>query len=170
MMHAKYSAQPPVRSMNFPLLHPFLSRSGIDLAIQTVFTSVMKLVFLLVGSLGLFSMGCFWRRSRNADAPIQPATAQSYSSLQPNSGSTPQVVVTAENANIGKVVRVNTVARFVVLNFPPGHLPVVDQSLMVYRQGLKVGELKVTGPIQDENIVADITAGDSEVGDEVRDR
>jgi hypothetical protein len=40
----------------------------------------------------------------------------------------------------------------------------------VYRRGLKVGEVKVTGPQRDDNIVADITAGEAAVGDEVRDR
>jgi hypothetical protein len=44
----------------------------------------------------------------------------------------------------------------------------VEQQLGLFRRGLKVGEVKVTGPQLDENTVADIVAGDSEVGDEVR--
>jgi len=71
---------------------------------------------------------------------------------------------------VGKVVRFNSEGRFVVLNFPIGHLPGVDQRLNVYRQGLKVGEVKVTGPQRDDNTVADIVAGEAQVGDEVRDK
>jgi hypothetical protein len=81
-----------------------------------------------------------------------------------------KVVVTPENALVGRVATVNGVARFVVLTFPPGRLPALDQRLNLYRKGLKVGEVKVTGPQTDENIVADIVAGDAEVADEVRDK
>jgi hypothetical protein len=66
------------------------------------------------------------------------------------------------------VATVNPAAGFVVLSFPPGHMPAVDQRLSLYRRGLKVGEVKITGPQIDENVVADITAGDSDVGDEVK--
>jgi hypothetical protein len=82
----------------------------------------------------------------------------------------PKLIVTPENSLIGKVATVNASARFVVLSFPVGHLPPVEQKLNVNRRGLKVGEVKITGPQLDENIVADITAGDVEPGDEVRDR
>jgi hypothetical protein len=80
------------------------------------------------------------------------------------------LVVTPENALTGKVVKVNTTARFVVLSFPVGHLPGMEQRLNVTRRGLKVGEVKITGPQQEENIVADIMAGDAEEGDEVTDK
>jgi hypothetical protein len=33
---------------------------------------------------------------------------------------------------------------------------------------LKVGEVKVTGPQREDNIVADLAAGEAEVGDEAR--
>src|SRR3954452_6119445 len=79
-----------------------------------------------------------------------------------------KLIVTPENALVGRVATVNTTARFVVLSFPPGRLPVVEQRLNLYRRGLKVGEVKVTGPQTDENIVADLVAGDAEVADEVR--
>jgi hypothetical protein len=38
----------------------------------------------------------------------------------------------------------------------------------LYRRGLKVGEVKVTGPAREDNIVADLVAGEAEVGDEAR--
>lgn len=71
---------------------------------------------------------------------------------------------------MGKVEMVNQSARYVVLSFPIGHLPAMEQRLSVYRRGLKIGEVKVSGPQIEDNVVADIVAGDSEPGDEVRDK
>ena len=82
----------------------------------------------------------------------------------------PKLIVTPELMLAGKVVRFNSEGRFVVLNFPIGHLPGPDQRLYVYRQGLKVGEVKVTGPQRDDNTVADIVTGEAQPGDEVRDK
>jgi hypothetical protein len=80
------------------------------------------------------------------------------------------LIVTPENALSGKVLKVNPEARFVVLNFPIGKLPFIGQRLSVYRYNLKVGEVKVTGPQREDNIVADISAGEAQPGDDVRDR
>ena len=82
--------------------------------------------------------------------------------------SKPEVIITPETQAAGKVVKVNNVGRFVVLSFPLGHLPSIDQRLNVYRQGLKVGEVKVSGPQYHDNIVADLASGNAQVGDEVR--
>jgi len=81
-----------------------------------------------------------------------------------------KLIVTPDTALVGKVVKVNPAGRFVVLNFPIGHLPTLEQRLNVYRLGLKIGEVKVTGPQMDDNIVGDVVAGDAQAGDEVRDR
>ena len=70
----------------------------------------------------------------------------------------------------GKVVSFNTVGRFAVLNFPMTRMPGIDQTLFLYRDGLKVGQVKITGPQKDDNIVADLTNGEAKAGDEVRDR
>ncbi len=81
-----------------------------------------------------------------------------------------KLIVTPDNALVGKVVRVNPGGRYVVLNFPIGRLPALQQRLNLYRLGLKVGEVTVSGPQRDDNIIADVTSGDAAVGDEVRDR
>jgi hypothetical protein len=78
------------------------------------------------------------------------------------------LIVTPENALAGKVALVNTVGRFVVLNFPLGKMAAAEQRMNLYRRGLKVGEVKVTGPAREDNIVADLVAGEAEVGDEAR--
>ena len=51
--------------------------------------------------------------------------------------------------------------RFVVLDFPVGKMPALDQTLFVFRQGLKVGEVKITGPERDHNTVADLISGEA---------
>ena len=97
--------------------------------------------------------------------PAVPAPNQGSADLRNQN-----LIVTPGNALSGKVLKVNPGARFVVLSFPIGKLPGVDQQLSVYRHNLKVGEVKVTGPQREDNIVADISAGEAQVGDDVRDR
>ena len=79
-------------------------------------------------------------------------------------------LVTPDVSLTGKVSRYNEAGRFVVLEFPIAHLPGVGQTLFVYRNGLKVGEVKVTGPQRDDHTVADLSAGEAQVGDEVREQ
>ena len=82
---------------------------------------------------------------------------------------TPITVTPAPGAAYGKIAHVNPAARFVVLTYPLGKLPPIEKRLSVYRNGMKVAELKVTGPARDQNTVADITAGEVQPGDEARD-
>ena len=78
------------------------------------------------------------------------------------------LIVTPETVLVGRVALVNATARCVVLTFPLGMMPAVDQRLNLYRRGLKVGEVKVTSWQRENNIVADLVAGEAEVGDEAR--
>jgi zona occludens toxin (predicted ATPase) len=82
----------------------------------------------------------------------------------------PAPIVTPDYSLAAKVVSVNTIGRFVVLSFPASQMPKMDQTLFIYRDGLKVAEVRVTGPQQDNNTVADITSGEAQVGDTVRDQ
>ena len=82
----------------------------------------------------------------------------------------PQAIVTPETSLAGKVVTFNPDGRFAVLNFPIGHLPALGQRLSVYRFGLKVGEIRVTGPQRDDDVVGDVVAGEARQGDEVREQ
>ncbi len=70
---------------------------------------------------------------------------------------------------VGKVVKVNTTAKFVVLSFPPGRLPALEQVFSIYHAGLVVGRAKISGPQLDDAIVADLVSGEAEMGDEARD-
>jgi hypothetical protein len=77
-------------------------------------------------------------------------------------------VVTQETMLVGKVISVKADLGFAVLNFPVGSVPGFDRHLSVYRQGVKIGEVKVTGPQQEDNIVGDIVSGQVQPGDEIR--
>lgn len=81
----------------------------------------------------------------------------------------PAPIITPDMSLAAKVISVNDVGRFVVLSFPATQMPKIGQTLFLYRGGLKVAQVNVTGPQQDNDIVADIVTGDAQVGDNVRD-
>ena len=90
---------------------------------------------------------------------------------QPSPATVPKsVIITPDLALAGKVVSVNAVGRFVVLGLTSGEFPKLQQTLFLYRAGLKVGEVRVTGPQSENNTVADLISGEAKVGDAVRDR
>ena len=128
----------------------------VDLENQRQFTAAMR-TLLVLGGLILLT-GCFGKKA----SPVGERKAASAGSSK--------LVVTPEKALVGKVALVNLGARFVVLNFPLGRLPVVDQRLSLYRAGLKVADVRITGPQYDDNIVADLVTGDCQVGDQARDQ
>jgi hypothetical protein len=108
---------------------------------------------ILLGFSGLLA-GC---QSQPARPPVSPRGKPA-----------PKIEVTPDTALTGKVKSANLNARFVILSFPIGQMPRVGQPLLVYRQGLQVGEVRITGPQMDCNIAADLVAGEAMVGDEVR--
>jgi len=120
-------------------------------------------LFLLVIA-GMIVAGCAHKEPKMTFTPAQPASAGSPAV----STNMPPMIVTPANSLAGKVVLYNAVGRFVVLNFPVGQMPAMDESLSLYRAGLKVADVKITGPQRDENIVADLVSGEAQVGDEVR--
>lgn len=109
----------------------------------------------------MLAAGC----ARNQpEFPAQPAAAATGAAAK-----APAVIVTPAPANAGRITSVNPAARFVVITYPVGvPLPAIERKLDVYRAGLKVAEIKITGPSRDLNTVADITAGECQPGDEVR--
>jgi len=77
-------------------------------------------------------------------------------------------IVTPSNVLSGRVLKSKPGMGFAVLVFPVGQMPALEQRMTVYRGGLKVGEVRVTGPQRDDKIVADVVAGEAAEGDEVR--
>ena len=117
----------------------------------------MKNLFLLTVLLVAFlAPGCAWLKPKSPAA--KPAAAPA------------KIVVTADLSLGAKVVSVNPVGRFVVLSFPTGDLPKVPQTLYLYRAGLKVATVNITGPQQGNIIVADVISGEARDGDTARQR
>jgi hypothetical protein len=85
-------------------------------------------------------------------------------------GGAAPAIVTPDSSLTARVASYNATGRFVVLSFPVGQMPKLEQNLFLYREGMKVGEVKITGPQNDNNIVADLVTGEAQVGDEVRDQ
>jgi hypothetical protein len=117
--------------------------------------SLMPLTLALVGML---AAGCAYHRPARTARPATPAAVA------------PQAIVTPDNSLTARVVSYNAAGRFVVLSFPVGQMPKLEQSLFLYREGMKVGEVKITGPQRENNTVADLVTGEAQVGDEVRDQ
>jgi hypothetical protein len=107
--------------------------------------------------------GCAWTK-RHTPGHHHAGAAKSGSATAHS-----KTIVTADNTPDAKVLSVNTVGRFVVLNFPDGHMPKMEQHLFLYHNGLKTAEVQVVGPQQDTSIVADILTGNARAGDTVRD-
>jgi len=80
------------------------------------------------------------------------------------------MIVAPDSSLVAKVVHYNSDGRFVVLSFPVGQMPKMDQTLFLYRSGLKVAEIKINGWQQDNLVVADVISGEAQNGDEVRDQ
>ena len=124
----------------------------------------MRNVFLAAALLAaLCSTGCLGKRGAKPAPAASPVSANASPS---RAGST----VTPAAGLKGTVTAVNANLRFAVLTFPSGPMPGAGQYLGLYRQGLKVGVLKVTGPQSDQNTVADIVTGEAQNGDEVREQ
>ena len=81
---------------------------------------------------------------------------------------TPSLIVTPVTGTNGRIVRVNPGTRYVIVSYSFGNVPAADRRLNVYRNGLKVAEIKTNNFRRDTNTVADIVAGECQVGDEVR--
>jgi len=105
-----------------------------------------------------------------ATQSVKPAKAAKPKSPSARNSSASALIVTPNPVLTGRVTSFNAVGRFVVLNFPIGHLPALEQRMNIYRQGVMVGEVKITGPQRDDHIVADVTTGEVQPGDEVRER
>ena len=123
-----------------------------------------SLVFLLLAAFVL--NGCAHKHKTTSEAA--PGSAYAAAPTTPPAPTT--LVVTPSGGLTGKIARYNDAGRFVVLEFPVGQMASLEQRFFVYRGNLKVGEVKVTGPQRDDHIVADLTRGEAQVGDEVRDK
>jgi hypothetical protein len=131
------------------------------------FTAFMRALLTVILFCTLVIAGC---ARKPAPAPQPAGAPRTGAAPAPaKAGTTNQALtVTPEVALVGRVAMVNASGRFVVLTFPVGRMVPVEQRLNLYRHGQKVGEVKITGPRREDNIVADLGAGEADVGDEAR--
>jgi hypothetical protein len=138
----------------------------VERPIRACLTLAMRSLLHLIICLGLIiGGGCGGKKSSQTPALTGSADI-STNAFSVDS----KFTVLPEEGMKGKVVWLNASLRFVVLTFPLGQVPTLDQRLSVYRNGSRVGELKVTGPQRDENTVADIVSGEAQKDDDVREK
>ena len=116
------------------------------------FTRTMRLIGWLLFSVILATAGC--STSKTTAGRTKPAESKT--------------IVTPGDGLTGRVSLVNKSSRYTIVSFPVGRLPASGQLLAIYRNGLKVGEVKVNGPQMDNLVTADLVTGDCRVGDEAR--
>ena len=104
--------------------------------------------------------GCFWHKKSETEK------APSAFTVRP-AGDT-NVVMTPATSPVGRIASVNAQAKFAVISFPIGQLPANETKLSIFRAGAKVGEIRITGPAQENFTVGDIMTGAAQEGDEVR--
>jgi hypothetical protein len=129
----------------------------------------MRAILILVLSAALL-VGC------RSPRPSEPAAASPAPSAEkgakpvmtPREAKSPSTEATPITEPMGKVASVNAGLRFVVIDFALNPVPQVDQRLGVYRQGQKVGVVKVSNQSRNSIVAADITDGEAQIGDEVR--
>ena len=110
---------------------------------------------LLCPMLGLVISGCASHKPKPSASATPPPRA-------------PTMIVTPDTSLAAKVVLYNDVGHYVVLSFPTDRMPQVNQIFYVYRNGLKMGEVKISGWQRDSFVVADIVTGEAQKGDDVR--
>jgi hypothetical protein len=129
----------------------------------------MRVEFRCAGLLGAILLtGCAGNKEVTPPVSAGPDAAAVATNGWATTGA--KFRITAESGLTGKIASVNAGLRFAVLVFPLSQMPTVGQRLNVYRNGEKVGEVKVTGPKRNENIIADIASGEAAKGDDVRER
>lgn len=99
-----------------------------------------------------------------AATPSAPAAAAA--SPAEESGRYPEV--TPVTPVQGRVVFLNAKLRFVIVDFVFHQMPQLEQRLGVFRGGRRVGEVRVSGPVEGTRVVADVMSGEAAVGDRVR--
>ncbi|HTI70272.1 MAG TPA: hypothetical protein VMF06_09910 [Candidatus Limnocylindria bacterium] len=107
-------------------------------------------VALWITLIAWLSLGCHSQGGSKPQRPTKPVP------MRPLDG------------QVGKVFRVNLRLKFVVLDYSLNQIPELGTHLFLYRQGEKVGELSLNGPVQGETCAADIVSGTPLVGDTAR--
>jgi len=136
----------------------------VDAAAKARLNLPMPFVWILLLSLCLLP-GCSSSSKSPKDAP--PVATKKSKAAKPNKRPVPPKFAPA-NPIAGRIALVNPTLRYVVVDFSLGRRPVAGQQLNIYRQGQKVGEIRISSQAQENNFAADIVSGDVRTGDEAR--
>ena len=135
----------------------------------------MRIIWLaLLG--GMFLLGCQRTKLGHATPEAIPKTKTQPTPAR--AGGMPPAPATAP-ANppprvmpaldvVGRVRSLHPTLGFVVIECMVSPLPPAGARMSVYRQGLKVGEVKINAERSSINVAADVVAGTAKPGDEVR--
>ena len=129
----------------------------------------MRMLCGILMAAGLFLSGCEHAKPRDATQTgkgTASKVSQAPGKHRTQAARPPKLTPVSEPS--GRVASVNSDLRFAVIDFFFSQLPKIDERLGVYRQGQKVGEVKISGPDLSNIIAADIVEGEAKVGDEVR--
>lgn len=121
--------------------------------------------------MGLVAFGLCLSACKSAKkglAQPEATTPENAEKPKPDKGTRERPVIRPADLPLGRVVNVNDVLRFVVIDFPTGRLPALEQRLSVYRVDQKVGEIRISGPYRGTTVAADILAGEAKFGDAVK--
>ncbi len=77
-------------------------------------------------------------------------------------------VVTPVNPIQGRVTQVNARLRFIIVDFAFSAPPALQARLGLFRDGQRIGEVRISGPANGTSIAADVLSGAAAVGDLVR--
>lgn len=114
--------------------------------------------------------GCASPEPKFAEVPGIANPSPEAKPVATQTASAKAAAVKPDDTLMGRVVSANARGRFAILNFPINRMPAVDEKMFIYRDGLKIGEVRISGPQKDDNIVADVLTGEARGGDEVRNR
>lgn len=114
-------------------------------------------MWILAGVLSIAACGCS-SGSNKAEPRIQPGRAA------------PRPIVRGLDGSVGRIESIRTDLRLVVLDYSLSILPQHGELLSVWRDGIEVGQVRVTGPARPGTgkIGGEYVSGDVRAGDTVR--
>jgi hypothetical protein len=145
---------------------------SIDGRIAVALTRGMRSILGLALS-GAFLLGCQHSKpsdpgAAKGEAAVGKPANVAHQRTTRGATSTPPTRATPVIESAGAVASVNPDLRFVVIDFHLNPMPKVEQRMGVYREGLKVGEIRISAQSYQGIVAADIMAGEARVGDMVR--
>jgi predicted nucleic acid-binding Zn-ribbon protein len=102
------------------------------------------------------------------ETPVSAPAPAPAATVQPVSNPVASIIPAGANFS-GEVVILNMKEKFVVVNFKnSGSLPPENAQFSVFRNGVPIGSVRITGPVKPPFVPADIIQGEIQKGDMVK--